>query len=119
MQPANVHRRDFLKNTAGGPAAVSLTAATYEPVLVADARAGTGFPAVRGRCQQHVDVVLKRQKEGKGLAPVAVCDVWGGDAALGSGKGRGLFPTAKRCGLKEDDGQHVTKDYRKLLGLKE
>src|SRR5262249_44841493 len=52
-------------------------------------------------------------------APVAVCDVWDGDAALGSGKGRGLYPTAKRCGLKEDDKTHVTKDYRKLLDLKE
>ena len=34
-------------------------------------------------------------------------------------KGRGLYPTAERCGLKADDKEHVTKDYRKLLDLKE
>src|SRR5205823_4006420 len=39
-------------------------------------------------------------------------------AELGSGKGRGLRPSAKRCGIK-DDGKHVTKDYRDILALKD
>ena len=30
-------------------------------------------------------------------------------------KGRGLYPSAKRCGLDADDKKHVTKDYRRLL----
>src|SRR5262249_20253995 len=33
-----------------------------------------------------------------------------------SGKGRGLFPTAKRCGLPtKENGSSVTKDYRNVL----
>src|SRR5947207_285921 len=34
-------------------------------------------------------------------------------------RGRGLYPSAERCGLKADDKTHVTKDYRRLLDLKE
>jgi predicted dehydrogenase len=59
------------------------------------------------------------QKENKGVRPVAVCDVWDGDSTLGRGKGRGLYPSAHRCGLKEDDKEHVTKDYRHILDLKD
>src|SRR5262249_33499344 len=51
--------------------------------------------------------------------PVAVCDVWDGDEALGRGTGRGLYPSARKCGLRRDDAVHVTKDYRRLLGLRE
>src|SRR5205823_6405281 len=76
------------------------------------------FLGVGGRCQQHVDAVLKMKEEGKGVTPVAVCDVWDGDPKLGSGKGRGLYPTAKRCGIKEE-ASHVTKDYRRVLDLKD
>ena len=36
-----------------------------------------------------------------------------------SKKGRGLYPSAKRCGIKEDDKDHVTKDYRKILDSKD
>src|SRR5262249_49920303 len=31
----------------------------------------------------------------------------------------GLYPSAKKCGLKADDKEHVTKDYRRILDLKE
>ncbi len=51
--------------------------------------------------------------------PVAVCDVWDGQVKPGVIKGRGLYPSAQRCGLKEDDKEHVTKDYRKILELKD
>src|SRR5262249_51449039 len=50
---------------------------------------------------------------------VAVCDVWDGDAELGSGKGRGLYPSAKRCGISETDKKHVAKDYRTILEQKD
>ena len=116
---ANADRRDFLKTSAAGAAALSLTAASYERVHGANDRVNVAFLGVGGRCQQHVDVILRMVKESKAVAPVAVCDVWDGDAKLGRGSGRGLYPTAKRCGLKEDDAAHVTKDYRKLLELKE
>jgi predicted dehydrogenase len=119
MPESDVNRRDFLKNTAVAGSALALSAASARRVYGANERIGIAFLGVGGRCQQHVDVILQMQKEKKAVAPVAVCDVWDGDPKLGSGKGRGRYPTAKRCGIKEDDKKHVTKDYRKLLELKE
>src|SRR5262245_51874132 len=114
MARSRVHRRDFLKTTAAGAAALSLTASSYAKVAGANDRIGIAFLGVGGRCQQHIDVILKMRDENKGVVPVAVCDVWDGDKALGKGKGRGLYPSAQRCGIK-DDGKHVTKDYRRVL----
>src|SRR5262249_48283658 len=57
----------------------------------------------------------------KAVQPVAVCDVWDGDMELGGKtpdgkpKGRGLYPSAKRCGINETDKKHVSKDYRTIL----
>jgi predicted dehydrogenase len=115
----NVNRRDFIKTGAAGASVLALSAATYNKVHGANDRLHIGFLGVGGRCQQHIDVVLQMVKEGKAVQPVAVCDVWDGDAELGSKKGRGLYPSAKRCGIKEDDKDHVTKDYRKILDLKD
>ena len=117
-EPNNVNRRDFLKTTAAGATALSLTAASAKRVLGANERLRIAFLGVGGRCQQHIDTVLKMIKEGKPVAAVAVCDVWDGDAKLGSGKGRGLYPSAKRCGIPKDK-DHVTKDYRRILDLKD
>jgi predicted dehydrogenase len=119
MSRKSLDRRTFIQSAAAGATALSLAPQSYGRVLGANDRIGIAFLGVGGRCQQHVDVVLKMQGEKKGVVPVAVCDVWDGDPKLGSGKGRGLYPTAKRCGIPEDDRTHVTKDYRKLLELKE
>jgi predicted dehydrogenase len=73
---------------------------------------------VGGRCQEHIGIVNKLNKENKGVAPIAVCDVWDGNMEAWKG-GRGLYPSAERCGLKAQDKEHVTKDYRRLLDLKE
>src|SRR5207245_6717520 len=64
------------------------------------------------------DVVLALRQQNV-AAPVAVCDVWDGDPQLGSGRGRGLFPTAQRCGLGNALSPRVTKDYRRILELRE
>jgi len=119
MEQHPVDRRDFLKTTAATASALSLTAASASRVLGANERVNIGFIGVGGRCQQHIDVILKMQKEGKGVHPVAVCDVWDGNPELGRGQGRGLYPSAKRCGIKEGDAERVTKDYRKILDLKD
>ncbi len=120
MSQADCNRRDFLRNTAAGAAAMSLTAASYDRVLGANDRIGIAFLGVGGRCQQHIDVVLRMQQENpNSVRPVGVCDVWDGDPQLGRGRGRGLYPSAQRCGLQRDDRQHVTKDYRRLLELRE
>jgi predicted dehydrogenase len=125
MPQSEVNRRDFLKTSAAGATALSLTAASASRVLGANERIGVGFVGVGGRCQEHLNVINKLRKENKGVAPVAVCDVWDGFEGTIKVDGRdrqylqGLYPSAKKVGLSPDDKQHVTKDYRKLLDLKE
>lgn len=106
------NRRDFLQATAAA-GALALSAASYRRAYGANERVGVAFLGVGGRCQQHVDVILEMKRKGLKVDPVAVCDVWDGDEKLGSGKGRGLYPTAKRCDVKGAD--RVTKDYRVVL----
>ena len=113
-----VDRRDFMKGSAAAGAALAFTAASYDRVLGANENLRVGFLGVGGRCQQHIDTILKMRDEKKGVVPVAACDVWDGDPTKGRGKGQGLYPSAKRCGL-EDDKKHVTKDYRNVLEQKD
>lgn len=115
----SVDRRDFVKSGVAAGAAMALTAASYDRVLGANENLRVAFIGVGGRCQQHVDVILKMKEEGKGVTPVACCDVWQGDPTKGRGKGQGLLPTAKRCGLNLDDKQHVSVDYRVILDQKD
>jgi predicted dehydrogenase len=126
---ASVDRRDFLKSTAAAGAALSLTAASARRVYGANERLGIGFVGVGGRCQAHLEVINRLSKAGKGVAPVAVCDVWDGHEetyeGVRDGKkvvrtySQGLYPSAKTVGLDPDDKKHVVKDYRRLLDLKE
>src|SRR5438445_10627241 len=116
------NRRDFLKTAAAGAAAtsaLSLSAKSYGQVAGANERIGIAFLGVGGRCQQHIDIINQLVRENRGVAPVAVCDVWDGNAQLSRGTGRGLYPSARKCGLNVDDRVHVTKDYRRLLELRE
>jgi predicted dehydrogenase len=113
------NRRDFLKTTAAAGTALAFSAATYQRVYGANEKLRVGFLGVGGRCQQHIDSVLKMVKEGKAVTPVAVCDVWDGQVVPGLIKGRGLYPSAERCGLNKDDNDHVTKNYRVILDQKD
>ncbi len=115
MAKKGVTRRNFMKEAAIGTAAVSLAASSYSKVLGANERIGVAFLGVGGRCQEHIGIVNKFDKENKGAKAVAVCDVWDGNKEVG----RGLFFSAERCGLSPDDKAHVTKDYRKVLELKD
>src|SRR6266550_2817814 len=97
------NRRDFLKTAAAGAAAtsaLSLSAQSYGQVAGAN---------------EHIDIANQLVRENRGVAPVAVCDVWDGNAQLSRGTGRGLYPSARKCGLNVDDRVHVTKDYRRIL----
>src|SRR5947209_5371610 len=120
MSRKNVNRRTFLKGAAAGAAALSLSAASYARVYKANERIGVGFVGVGGRCQAHLDIVAKLQKENKGVAAVAVCDVWDGheedyEVVGKDGKkstrhyGQGLKPSAKKVGINHDDKKHVAK----------
>jgi predicted dehydrogenase len=119
-------RREFLKVAGATSAAVALSAASYSKVFGANERIGVAFLGVGGRCQAHLDHILRMQKEKKNVAPVAVCDVWDGfeeEFTSKDGKKRkysqGLFPSAKKVGLDVDDKKHVVKDYRTLLDAKD
>lgn len=108
-------RRSFLATTG----AAALTAKSYARVRGANGQMNVGFLGTGGRCQMHIDVILAMQKENKGVVPFAVCDVWDGNQEKQKGKGQGLFPSAKRCGLDVNDKSRVTKDYRKILENKD
>src|SRR5437879_9241657 len=115
MTRSKIHRRDFLKTTAVGATALSLSAASASRVYGANERLGVAFLGVGGRCQAHLDIINKLKRENKGVEPVAVCDVWDGNEEVQKNGGRGLYPSAKKCGLRADDKEHVTKDYRRVL----
>ncbi|MFO0965315.1 MAG: Gfo/Idh/MocA family oxidoreductase [Gemmataceae bacterium] len=109
------NRRDFLKAAGAASAAMTMSAASYADVPGAMERIRVGFIGVGGRCQQHIDVIKNLARTERNVAPVAVCDVWDGDASLSRGTGRGLFPSARKCDINVDDRNHVTKDYRRIL----
>ena len=113
------HRRGFLQASAVAGTALGLTAQSYARVRGANDKINIAFIGVGGRCQQHVDIILKMKEENKGIEPFAVCDVWDGDPTKGKGRGQGLFPTAKRCGIPEGDKTRVSKDYRVILDHKD
>ena len=112
-------RRTFLKTSAVAGTALTLPAASYAKVVGANGKINIAFVGVGGRCQQHVDVILQMKKIGRNVEPFAVCDVWDGDPTKGRGKGQGLLPTAKRCGIAETERNRVTKDYRVILENKD
>jgi predicted dehydrogenase len=116
MTKPSVNRREFLQTSAVGSAALTMSAVSAARVLGANERIGVAFLGAGGRCNYaHVKTILKMKAEKKGVEPVAVCDVWDGNKEVK----RGLYYTAERLGLNVDDKTHVTKDYRKLLDLKD
>jgi len=119
MAKNDFNRRSFLQTSAIGASALSLSAASAARVYGANEKINIAFLGVGGRCQQHIDVILQMQKENKNVVPFAVCDVWDGDPKLGNGKGRGLYPSAERCGINVNDKTRVSRDYRKILELKD
>lgn len=114
------NRRDFLKVSAAAgaaTAAMTMNAKNYAQVQGANNALRVAFIGVGGRCQQHIDVIRQLAQQNRSVRPVAVCDVWDGNETLSRGTGRGLYPSARKCGLNVDDRQHVTKDYRRILEL--
>lgn len=120
-------RRDFLKTAAVAGTALALTATSYQRIYGANEKIRVGFLGTGGRCQQHIDVIVDMRDEGKPVEPFAVCDVWDGDSELGARRndpkkrtGRGLYPSAKTCGIPSDAGKgRISKDYRDILGNKD
>lgn len=120
-----VDRRRFFRETAAAASTLSLSAVSYGNVAGANERVRVGFIGCGGRAQAHIDLVNRFRKDGKPVAPAAVCDVWDGledeyETSFGGTTTRrryaqGLYPSAKKCGLEASDREHVTKDYRRVL----
>ena len=78
-----VDRRNFLRRAAAGTAgaasaALALPAASYARVPGSNAVLRVGFIGCGGRAQAHLHLVVKMAMDNRGVAPVAVCDVWDG-----------------------------------------
>jgi len=125
MSQPYVNRRGFLQ--AGGT--LALGASSYANVLGSNARIGVGMIGCGGRAQAHLHMVAKLAEANAGVCPLAVCDVWDGleDHYQLTVNGQtstrrysqGLYPAAKICGLDPANPARVTKDYRRLLDLKD
>ena len=127
MSKKSVHRRSFLATSAVGGSALALPARSYSALAGANEKLNIAFLGTGGRCQQHIDVIVDMRDEGKPVSPCAVCDVWDGDEKLGKRRddkknrsGRGLYPSAKTCGIALDAGKNrINKDYRAILDNKD
>lgn len=118
-------RRKFF----GSAAALSLTAASYAKIPGSNEQLRVAFLGCGGRAQAHIDLIARFARDGKAVAPIAVCDVWDGledtyDVEFGGKTTRrryaqGLVPSARKCGLDPADRLHVTKDYRRVLDQKD
>jgi predicted dehydrogenase len=114
MSQENVNRRDFLKTGAATAAALSLAASSYAKIKGANEKLRVAYLGTGGRSNwAHISIGLDLVQAGR-IQQVGVCDVWDGNL-LTDTYGRGLYPTAKRCGLNAEDSKSVTKDYRRLL----
>lgn len=122
-------RRDFLATT--GAAAGALAAASTFPhpavgaVKGANDRLNFAILGAGGRATgAHVAHLTAMKGEGKAVDIIGVCDVWDGSKDVsdvrirGQQVGRGLYPVAEFCGLK-NESPLVTKDYRKILESKD
>ncbi|MBY0458357.1 MAG: Gfo/Idh/MocA family oxidoreductase, partial [Gemmataceae bacterium] len=128
MSNDSVNRRAFIAgSTAAVGAAMSLPAASYAKIQGANNTLKIGFLGTGGRCQQHIDIIVDMRDEKLPVDPYAVCDVWDGDEKLGKRNndkknrtGRGLYPSAKTCGIPENAGKgRISKDYRNILDNKD
>jgi predicted dehydrogenase len=113
-----VSRRGFLE-TAGAATGALVAAGTFAHPAIgkvkgANERLNFAILGPGGRAQAHIGHLLKMKEEGKLVDIIAVCDVWDGNKKVG----RGLFPSADRCGLDSSNKDQVTKDYRRVLDNK-
>lgn len=110
-----MNRRGFLGTTSAA-AGAALAASSYPhpavgKILGANETINFAILGAGGRMQAHIGVLLNMKKEGQAVDIVGMNDVWDGNDEVG----RGLYPSAKKCGLDVNDAKSVTKDYRRLL----
>jgi predicted dehydrogenase len=127
-----VTRRTFLESAGVATGALVAAGSFAHPAVAnvkgANDRLNFAILGPGGRAQSHIGHLLDMKKEGRNVDIVGVCDVWDGfDGDVVSSEdgkkkvhlARGLYPSAKRCGLDPSDKDKVTKDYRRLLDSKD
>jgi predicted dehydrogenase len=114
-----VSRRSFLGTAGLATGAVAASGAFAHPAIGAvkgaNEKLNVAIFGPGGRAQEHIRILSRMKGEGKPVDIIAVADVWDGNEKVG----RGLYPSAKKCGINTDDKDKVTKDYRKLLDCKD
>jgi predicted dehydrogenase len=130
-EKTTVTRRSFIESAGAATGAVMAAGSFAHPAVAkvkgANERLNFAILGPGGRAQAHIGHLLAMKKEGRLVDIIGVCDVWDGyDGRVtdwdGVGKtplARGLYPSAKRCGLDINDKEKVTKDYRRLLDCKD
>jgi predicted dehydrogenase len=113
-----VSRRGFIE-TAGAATGALVAAGTFAHPAIgavkgANEKLNFAILGPGGRAQAHIGHLLKMKEENKLVDIIAVCDVWDGNKKVG----RGLLPSAERCGLDANNKEQVTKDYRRVLDNK-
>jgi predicted dehydrogenase len=125
-----VTRRSFLETAGAATGAVVAAGSFAHPAVAkvkgANEKLNFAILGPGGRAQAHIGHLLAMKKEGRLVDIIGVCDVWDGydgEVTRFDGKpeklARGLYPSAKRCGLDTGDKEKVTKDYRRLLDCKD
>ncbi len=111
--PKPVNRRSFLQ-TSGLAAGAAATSTFAHPAIgetkSPNEQINVAIVGPGGRAQGHIRHLLEME-ESQNVKIVALADVWDGNKEVG----RGLYPSAEKCGLSTDDPKNVTKDYRTLL----
>jgi predicted dehydrogenase len=114
-------RRGFMQTTGATAGALAAASSAFPhpaigKVLGANEKLNFVILGPGGRAQGHIGHLLDMKKEDpKNVDIVGVADVWDGNKEVG----RGLYPSAERCGLDINDKNAVTKDYRRLLDRKD
>ena len=116
----SLNRRAFLAGTAAAGAACTCpprATPASRPPTTSSASASSASAAAASSTSTSS---CKMQKEGKAVEPVAVCDVWDGDRpSWATARAAACTPRPSGAGSTQDDKEHVTKDYRKILDQKD
>lgn len=114
-----VTRRGFLETAGATAGAIAAAGTIAHPAIGAakgaNERLNFAIIGPGSRAQAHIKNLLDMKKEGKPVDIIGVADVWDGNKEVG----RGLYPSAEKCGLDQNDKRKVTKDYRRLLECKD
>lgn len=115
----SVTRRGFLGTAGIATGAFAASGSLAHPavgaVKGANEKINVAILGPGGRAQEHIKHLIRLNQQGKNVEIVGLADVWDGNEEVG----RGLYPSAKKCGIDPADKTKLTKDYRRLIERKD